>query len=94
MDRMSLQMNFARFWKTCYRVPVSAPILERASEAFPTVLGTLDAIHLSTLLWIRSRTGLDLVLLTHDTQLARAGLACGVEVRPRLEGTHRGSVSR
>jgi hypothetical protein len=45
-------------------------------------LGTLDAIHLSTLLLTRVQTGLNLILLTHDLQLARAGVACGVVVNP------------
>src|SRR5207244_5535829 len=33
--------------------PVTNQILQRASETFPTVLGTLDAIHLATALSIR-----------------------------------------
>lgn len=53
-----------------------------ANFLFPTVLGTLDAIHLSTLLLTRVQTGLNLILLTHDLQLARAGVAFGVVVNP------------
>jgi hypothetical protein len=33
--------------------PVTNQILQRASEAFPTVVGTLDGIHLATALSIR-----------------------------------------
>ncbi|MCC5843244.1 MAG: type II toxin-antitoxin system VapC family toxin [Verrucomicrobia bacterium] len=86
IDRVNLRRDFDLFWKTCHCVPVSEKVLERASESFPTVVGTLDAIHLSTLLLIRERVEPDLMLLTHDTQLARAALASGVDVRPALEG--------
>jgi hypothetical protein len=46
-------------------------ILQRASETFPTVVGTLDAIHLATAVFVRDTDGLDF-LLTHDSQLATA----------------------
>src|SRR4030095_555764 len=48
--------------------PLSERILQRASESFPTVVGTLDAIHLATALAIREVEPIDL-LLTHDGRL-------------------------
>ena len=63
-------------------IPLSERILARAGESFPTVIGTLDAIHLASALHIRDTTGLD-VFLTHDTQLATAASASGLTV----EGT-------
>jgi len=45
-------------------------------------LGTLNAIHLATLLQLRQDLDLELTLLTHDDQLARAALASGVKVIP------------
>jgi predicted nucleic acid-binding protein len=60
-------------------VSLAETILRRASEAFPTTIGTLDAIHLSTALAIRESEQIDL-LLTHDQQLAIAARALGFQV--------------
>jgi len=58
---------------------VSTPILRRAADPFPTPLGTLDAIHLATALaWRDARR--EVVMATHDAQLALAARACGFEV--------------
>ena len=58
--------------------PVTNQVLQRASETFPTVVGTLDAIHLATALSIRAIENVDL-LLTHDSQLATAARSLGFE---------------
>jgi predicted nucleic acid-binding protein len=59
--------------------PVSGAILERAAEPFPTSLGTLDAIHLSTALQLRDEYPA-LVFATHDPELGIAARAMGFEV--------------
>ena len=59
--------------------PVTNRIFRRASETFPTVVGTLDAIHLATALSMREIENLDL-LLTHDTQLGTAARSLGFDV--------------
>lgn len=59
--------------------PMSERILQRASETFPTVLGTLDAIHLATALAIRQIEPIDL-FLTHDGQLAIGAQSLGFTV--------------
>jgi predicted nucleic acid-binding protein len=59
--------------------PLTERILRRASETFPTVVGTLDAIHLATALAIREVEPIDL-LLTHDTQLGTAARSLGFSV--------------
>jgi len=61
-------------------VEPSRPILTRAAQPMPAALGTLDAIHLATVLLWRERTGLDLVLATHDAGLGMAARASGVRV--------------
>lgn len=61
-------------------VDVSRPVLRRASEPFPTPLGTLDAIHLSTALLWRDGTGSPLTVATHDRALATAARAMGFAV--------------
>ncbi len=55
-------------------------ILERAAQPLPTVLGTLDAIHLATALLYREAIRQPLTLATHDLALARAARAHGLPV--------------
>jgi predicted nucleic acid-binding protein len=54
-------------------------ILDRAAEPFPTSLGSLDAIHLASALIAREQID-DLILATHDTELALAAQAVGFSV--------------
>jgi predicted nucleic acid-binding protein len=61
-------------------VDVSRSVLRRASEPFPTPLGTLDAIHLSTALLWRETAGDPLTMTTHDRELATAARAAGFPV--------------
>lgn len=60
-------------------VPVDSLILERAAEPFPTLLGSLDAIHLTTALLARDRVE-DLYFATHDVELATAARSMGFKV--------------
>jgi len=59
--------------------PLSDPILQRASESFPTAVGILDALHLSTALAIGEFEKLD-IFLTHDLRLGTAARSVGFEV--------------
>jgi predicted nucleic acid-binding protein len=59
--------------------PLDERILQRASETFPTVVGTLDAIHLATAISIRESDKVDF-LLTHDSQLGTAARSVGFHV--------------
>jgi predicted nucleic acid-binding protein len=61
-------------------VEVGRAVLARASQPLPTVLGTLDAIHLATALLWKERTSSDVVMATHDTALAVAAKAIGLRV--------------
>lgn len=64
-------------------VPVDRVVLKRSGGPFPTLIKTLDAIHLATaLLWADHAGGI--VFLTHDRQLALAARACGLKVYPEL----------
>lgn len=61
-------------------VEPSATVLRTASQPMATPLGTLDAIHLATALrWIEASSR-SLVMATHDTALALAARAHGLEV--------------
>jgi predicted nucleic acid-binding protein len=55
-------------------------IVARAAAPLPTPLGTLDALHLATVLTWQERTGESLVLATHDASLALAARSFGVDV--------------
>lgn len=61
-------------------VDVAGTILRRAGEPFPTPLGTLDAIHLSTALAWRDARNKNLAVATHDRGLATAARSLGLEV--------------
>jgi predicted nucleic acid-binding protein len=61
-------------------VLLQRPILARASEPFPTPLGTLDALHLATALVWRDRMKQELVMATHDDGLATAARVFGIKV--------------
>lgn len=60
-------------------VPLDAAVLERAAEPFPSPVGSLDAIHLASALLARRRHP-DIVLATHDGELAVAARAMGFPV--------------
>lgn len=55
-------------------------VLTRASQPLPTALGTLDAVHLASALLWKERSGVELVMATHDEALAVAAQATGLRV--------------
>ncbi|MEO8452778.1 MAG: type II toxin-antitoxin system VapC family toxin [Gemmatimonadota bacterium] len=61
-------------------VDVTRSVLRRASESFPTPLGTLDAIHLATAVAWRDAHDEPLTMATHDKALGTAARAVGLEV--------------
>jgi predicted nucleic acid-binding protein len=65
------------FLETLELVEPTAEILRRASGPFPTALGTLDAIHLSTALAWQDERRETLVIATHDKSFGKAALALG-----------------
>lgn len=60
-------------------VPIAPRVLERAAEPFPTMLGSLDAVHLASASLVRDDFE-DLSLATHDDELAIAARAVGFRV--------------
>ncbi len=65
-------------FRTIKLVQVNPSVLEQACASFPTVVGTLDAIHLSTAIILRKSVKID-TFLTHDKQLALAARSVGFE---------------
>jgi PIN domain len=57
-------------------VPVTSGMLDRAAGPFPTLLGSLDAVHLSTALILRDIYP-ELTFATHDRELATAARSVG-----------------
>lgn len=76
--RSSLEDNLAQI----DLIRLDSAVLRRAGGSFPTPLGALDAIHLATALTYFETSGEELVVLTHDRQLAAASQACGLQVYP------------
>lgn len=60
-------------------IPLTPTVLERAAEPFPTLIGSLDAIHLASALLVREQYN-ELLFATHDQQLALAARAMGFAV--------------
>jgi predicted nucleic acid-binding protein len=78
---MELRASVQKMIRGFEILPLSRAVLNRAADPFPTALGTLDAIHLaSALLWMEERDEA-ITFLTHDTQLAIAATACGLDVK-------------
>jgi predicted nucleic acid-binding protein len=73
-------VGLARALQFCERVPLNRSVLNRAQQAFPTTLGTLDAIHLATAVLWAEREKVSPVILTHDRELGRASRALGFDV--------------
>ena len=54
-------------------------VKRRAAGPFPTVIGTLDAIHLATaILWQEMEPGVDFRVLTQDKQMALCARSLGI----------------
>jgi uncharacterized protein len=62
-------------------IEMTQSILNRASQSFLTLLGTLDALHLATALCLVESGGMDLTFLTHDTELATAARSLNFKVQ-------------
>lgn len=63
-------MLLEHFMEGIVVISLDAVVMRRAAGPFPTVIGTLDALHLaSALLWREAEPGPELRLLTYDRQL-------------------------
>lgn len=58
-------------------VPVTENVLRRAADAFPTAVGTTQAIHLATLVELQSAHGITCQIATCDEDLLRAAESMG-----------------
>ena len=91
IDRLRLQGAFddvqvgeavaalSRIERTIRPVRLTRKLLQAASQTMPTVVKTLDAVHLVSAIAIRDRWADDLVFATHDVQQAAAARAFGFD---------------
>ncbi len=70
--RAGIVQQVEEMCEAIHLVPLHDSILARAGQAFPTVVGTLDALHLATALVLRDQKKIQLTFLTHDSQLGLA----------------------
>lgn len=67
-------------------IGLSAKVKKRASEAFPVVVKTHDALHISSaLLFKELRPAENLLLFSYDTDMNRCAKALGVSVPLSIE---------
>lgn len=78
-DRQTAETHglLARLLEGLHLIEITPAILDRASQSFPTVVGTLDALHLASALEWRS-TRANLFLLTDDSQMETCARALGI----------------
>ena len=67
--------------ETADLIALDSAILDRASRSYPTVVGTLDAVHLSSALLYLEHKKEKLLFMTHDRRLGTAAQALGLETR-------------
>jgi predicted nucleic acid-binding protein len=64
-----------------FLIDMGPAVKRRAAGAFPTVIGTLDAIHLaSAILWGGAEAGSEVRILTRDRQLGLCARSLGIRV--------------
>jgi predicted nucleic acid-binding protein len=78
-DVANLRSQVLELLESFNLVAIDSVVLERAAEPFPTMLGSPDAIHLASAVLAREEFD-DLVLATHDDELAIAARALGFDV--------------
>ena len=62
-------------------IPLQPSILRRASEPFPTIVRTLDALHIATAILWKNQINKPLLFLTHDARQGHAATAVGLETK-------------
>jgi predicted nucleic acid-binding protein len=80
-ERVAIHQGFQEIWECCHRIALDSAILEKAAAPMPTVVGTLDAIHVVTVYEVKAWVDGPLEVATHDRKLGRAAEALGLAVR-------------
>jgi hypothetical protein len=78
-----LRQSFREIVSGMYILAMTSSIKRRAAEPFPTVIGTLEALHVSTAMaWREMALSEDFALFTYDNQMAICAKALGIAVLP------------
>lgn len=73
--------NFHKIADGLHIIELSQSIKDRAADSFPTIIGTLDALHLATLIcWQESSPRENFVLLSVDQQMRTCATALGISL--------------
>lgn len=75
-----LKQEAEAFLKGIELVAITRSIKKRAAESFPSIVGTLDGIHIATALLLREKKYADLRVATHDLQMQNCARALGFGV--------------
>ncbi len=62
-------------------IALDGSVLRRASQSYPTVVGTLDAMHLASAVLWQEETGRKICFLTHDIRQGLGAKAMGLETQ-------------
>jgi predicted nucleic acid-binding protein len=80
-DGIQARLAFERMARGLTRLKLTESVLSRAAEGFPTIIRTLDALHLSTAIaWAEGSSRESIKLWSHDKQLNFCAKALGFEV--------------
>lgn len=76
----ALKMQLKNILESIFVVGIQDSIIARASESFPTVIKSLDAIHLATLIITQNESDSKLTLVTHDDKMILAATSLGISI--------------
>ena len=74
-DVANAGLQLRRLERVLTKVRLSAVIMDRAAAPMPTIIKTLDAVHIATANLVRERLEPELTFVTHDRQQATAARA-------------------
>ena len=78
-DVAAAGVQLLRLERVLTHVRLSGAIMERAGLPMPTIVKTLDAIHIATAALVRERLSPGLIFVTHDQQQGKAARALAFE---------------
>lgn len=78
-DVAAAGIQLRRLERVISKIRLSTGVLERAAMPMPTVVKTLDAIHIASATLLRERRHPELIFVTHDQQQGKAANAFGFE---------------
>jgi predicted nucleic acid-binding protein len=77
----TLKKTFLEFYGSIFIIEINQTIKQKAADPFPTIIGTLDSIHLASAIALKEENPKwKITFLTHDSQLSTAAIAMGYEV--------------